>query len=87
MNKFTEDDVPETDVINSATETTNEESTTTKRIVCPMLTQSEIAASDLKFKLDRIDWNLCTHVISGDERGNEGMKSLINGRRNIVVFI
>lgn len=49
-----------------------------------MLTQSEVAADEMQKlpRLKRVDWNLCTHVISGDERGDGGtillycMKSL-----------
>ena len=50
------------------------EPTTFKRVVCPMLTKSELEANNVKFEVERFDWNLCTHVISGDERGDGGMK-------------
>lgn len=47
-----------------------------KKVVCPMLTQSELDSYNLEFTLDKIDWNLCTHIISGDERGDGGINSL-----------
>ncbi|XP_055305054.1 uncharacterized protein LOC129569877 isoform X2 [Sitodiplosis mosellana] len=54
-----------------AEKTSPEASTMIKKVVCPMPTHSELAANNLaRFKLERIDWNLCTHVVSGDERGN-----------------
>lgn len=68
----------------STTSTTTEMSTTTlnpnlrhnpseKVVVCSLLTQSQLTVYDIAFDIDKVNWNLCTHVITGDDSGDEGM--------------
>lgn len=39
------------------------------KIVCQVYTQSDLDARNIKFDYKKVDWNLCTHVISVDEAG------------------
>lgn len=43
-------------------------------IVCPVFIESDLNPGEMLFAFDKVDWNLCTHIIRMDQTG-KGTKS------------
>lgn len=55
------------------------------KIVCPVFIESDLSPGGMPFAFDKVDWNLCTHII-GMNRAGKGKRIVEFGGKNELKF-